>query len=880
MRPVAIDAFNAFLNHPDCILTEEHRQQIKDKRGLDDTHIDGFKVRSCRPENASVLADLLNQFGLERCLQLNLYEMIDGTPQPLNMLLQPRELIFYLNQFGEAFHMRPHKLGLAGVPIQPFFAGTDDEDPKRTVLTESEFKAMASRQMGVPAVGIPGIGVFSRELFDRLVEALQAENIPEIVVCFDNEIKNDPNLANYKPDPMKRWDTPFYAIVMAQQLTATKHFGKVKIATLPAAWMVNGKIDIDGALAAGKASEYPAVLAAAQDPDEYLESISDEEGRAIVKKRLELRYLSQFVRISYGRYQVKKTTEDGTEYWDGVSNFSMTFEAKTSSNKVTSREVSLKSARGVCEPETFKLTPECMTSPAKFQEFLYGSGRGTYQFTGNSKDLSKVVDLEHVRARDEVIYEPDHVGLIMGENDVWLFGNGALLNGEWVAPDPRSGACWNGVKGYKAQRAVNTYQQGSSEESDQFVPMPIVQNLESLDIKDIARRIFKNFGGAQRQGYEAMLTLCWNLATPYSMDIYRQLRFFPIMYMLGEPESGKSHLGMWMLSMHGIQIPGSNSDQGSTVGLERTLCYYSSIPAFFDEMRNQSMSAQAKESLLRSVYDRSPIPKGLRTHNNEMRSILPRAPVMIGGEHRPSDEALNTRCLLAVFKKLEPADMHSGLMGSEYAYMTAARRTLLPKVLPWILIHGPAANNVLDEIGKAREALIAAEAGSPRAAQNYAIAAAMYRLLVDDKDEIGFAGWLVEQCKLTKQARIMDSVTGRFLEDIPILAAQNKIQRDVHYRHHNGELALNFRNVYTIWLKEQPNNGRDFPGANSTRDLLVKSGCCYGKPVFVGTSTKQCLVFTLGTEKCPASISEWLTPGFGKSSEPAKPSESSQKSLF
>ena len=61
------------------------------------------------------------------------------------------------------------------------------------------------------------------------------------------EIKDDPKLPNYKPDVTDRYDTQYYAYLMAKMLN--KSGFETIIGTLPDSWRVQGKIDIDGALA-------------------------------------------------------------------------------------------------------------------------------------------------------------------------------------------------------------------------------------------------------------------------------------------------------------------------------------------------------------------------------------------------------------------------------------------------------------------------------------------------------------------------------------------------------------------------------------------------------------------------------------------------------
>ncbi len=68
------------------------------------------------------------------------------------------------------------------------------------VIAESEYKAMASGMLGVPAVGVPGIASFSRKHFDRLLQIVNALAPDNVSVCFDNEVKDNSSLPNYKPD--------------------------------------------------------------------------------------------------------------------------------------------------------------------------------------------------------------------------------------------------------------------------------------------------------------------------------------------------------------------------------------------------------------------------------------------------------------------------------------------------------------------------------------------------------------------------------------------------------------------------------------------------------------------------------------------------------
>lgn len=884
-RPVVNPVYQAFIEDPRCILKPEHRERLKTKRGFTDEFIDLAKFRSCGAHSTPIVTDLLQQFGVEACVKCGV-AVIPGAGMPAvansQLLEEDWDLIPYQNEFGEVFHLRPHRFGFAGVPIKPYFAGTGHEGQHFAVLAESEYKAVASLQMGIPSVGLPGISSCWGEHFDSLTESLVSEGITQLSVCFDNEVKNDPAFPKYYKDkPEKRWETPKYAILMAKRLTDTHLFGQVKVATLPGAWRVEGKADIDGALAAGKTpEEYQAVVNEAIHPNAYFDTLCDEAKRIITPSLAEYD-LSKHIRRYGGKYQVYRPDEKSNKEWETVSDFTLSFIARVSDKENTERDVELVSANmgSEAESEIFRLKPKAMASLREFREFLYGSGHGAYDFSGNDHDMRMMIKLEHARSFNNVVYQPDHIGKIDNE-DVWLFGNGALIGGVWTPAD-KYGISWNGAKGFRAAHAVNAHKHRKpGDQPDPYLPTPDFDHAANVDLRDIGKRLFKNYGGAEMQGYEALTAYAWNLAAIFSRDIDARYRFFPVMYLLGQPSSGKTRLGMWLLAMHGIQSSGSNADVGTAVSLERQMSFYSAVPAFFDEMRDHSSrnpAARIKDALLRSNYDRQSISKGLRSLGAETRTVEVRAPILVGGEHRPGDEALNTRCLFAVFKTISPDEIASGRFGSEYEWFSSACTTILPRVLPHVLLHGPAAETMLAAIAENQNYLRGTSTAEPRTIQNYAVVAAAYNLMIDPADELGFNPWLKKHCASVREQRLLDSVSERFLGSLPTMDAEGRIKRDIHFKTDAGQLYLNFSECYNIWFKNQPGFGEGLPNSASVRMQLVQSQCCVSKQSRIGAYNGKCLVFQLSEEICPRVLRGWLGT---LPKDDSKPVDAGKKTLF
>jgi len=182
-------------------------------------------------------------------------------------------LIPYLDPDHEIYSLRPHRDYFKGseahiyIPYSLF-----GEDTSRLVLAESEFKAVASCMMGVPAISVPGINIFSRKKLPFLIDILKNLSCKELVICFDNEIKDDPKYANYKPDYTKRYDTIIYEYIMAKAVAKyQKDYPIVtKVARLKDSWRQDGKADIDGVLAMGvNKIEYQNLIDLAVSPEEY-----------------------------------------------------------------------------------------------------------------------------------------------------------------------------------------------------------------------------------------------------------------------------------------------------------------------------------------------------------------------------------------------------------------------------------------------------------------------------------------------------------------------------------------------------------------------------------------------------------------------------------
>jgi len=277
-------------------LTPEHRAHLKTQRGFSDTTIDRLKFRSCGSYLRDVVDVLTQEFDLDRMTEAGI--LLGGAVSP--KLLTPNILIPFIDWTKDAvLFIRPHKDGLGGLAMLPYLP---EPLQQFTLLTESEYKAAAAYQFGFSSIGIAGVAAVAGQHFESFVALLRAQSVTSLCILFDNEDKGTLGTTHYKPDYWDRWDTQYYAYRMARKLE--EEGLDVSVAVLPEAWMENGKIDLDMALAQGKTRiDLLAVLRDRRGADGYLHSLPA-DARVLIERRVARSNLSIPIKRFYNKYSL------------------------------------------------------------------------------------------------------------------------------------------------------------------------------------------------------------------------------------------------------------------------------------------------------------------------------------------------------------------------------------------------------------------------------------------------------------------------------------------------------------------------------------------------------------------------------------------------
>lgn len=263
-------------------LTPAHREELRQKRAMTDGWIEAFALRSACAANREALAPLLEQFPPNELLRsgiaerdprdrsLRISDVICGREhddESNRWVTVDRVVIPYIDGGGRIVMLRPHKKSLSNgrwrdreavaeeyekqhnnlrIPYGEVFLTDRPPGWEKTAGTvEGEFKSMALRMCGIPALAFQGIQYFTqnketKEAVEKTAEILRSHGVRETFTVFDTEDKSD-------RDFDKQFDAEIYARFTAEELE-NKGF-RTFWGMLPKEWMEDGKVDWDSRLA-------------------------------------------------------------------------------------------------------------------------------------------------------------------------------------------------------------------------------------------------------------------------------------------------------------------------------------------------------------------------------------------------------------------------------------------------------------------------------------------------------------------------------------------------------------------------------------------------------------------------------------------------------
>ncbi len=654
------------------ILTNSDKEKLIEKRGLTESTIKTLGFKSARKENAAIITHLLSEFGYGACYSCGL---VNSKHEPSWQFTKEGMVIIpYFNTKSEIIFYKSHKFGnLPEMGVLPYsqwlaaFYWLRDKNNEALIICESEFKAAAMWQMGWPAIGLGGIASFTGLYFSRLsgffFDLFKAHQLKfkKLIVLFDTEIQDDPDLASYKQDYQRRYAQHIYSYIMAIRLREIQASLFVKpesvetddkvlnesdlhkinlqdahdnilIASLPSSWTINGKADIDSAIAAGHSKgEFEIVLKNALRPEAYryqmevplphLPWVNRQMEKALHDSNIFKHHRSYHVTI-LDKTQKKSFTKE-------LSNFIIETKNVIIRDNNTFREIQIHSKYGDSSV-LFEASSEEMSNTKAFKTKCLS--KGDFLWKGTDMEFNMVMEEMFLETSGTNIYILDFIGRDEAHKQ-WVFGNMIIKDdGRILRPD-EDGTFWDLSCGYRVKSL------------SEFGVLPKLSDVP-INIETVLNK-FEDAWGIM--GRIAFVTA---LSSLFADAMFRSdHQAFPILMIYGEKESGKSALAdaLYALFGFGMHVHTKNIIISSVPGITKGVSYYSSLPFRLDEYRNNDPGMDKKDSILRSIYNRQGEIKGTKT--SMTRELPMRSTIFLIGEEKPEDPALVSRCVSIYLNK-------------------------------------------------------------------------------------------------------------------------------------------------------------------------------------------------------------------------------------
>lgn len=811
-------------------LSDAHKDELRERRGFGDKHVQAQSFFSGGAYLAAIEEEMIATFREQDLVASGVF-IYEGDRARMNPMLLRHEntvdgktssniVIPYLDAEGKAYCLRPHKLGFRGVPVDIFQAKALAGQPREVILTEGEFKAFAASEiLGIPAVGIPGISSFSVQHFEKLVTFLKP-CVKKVVVIFDNESKGDPDIrSRYKENPQDRYDTEFYAYFMAMRLEESGF--EATIGTLPNAWRVDGKIDIDGAVKLGKGrGDILRVMYEALPRNEFLSELPAEAKEVVLRKRAQ-RKTKGNIKKEFGRYVA--TRQRGKSIWqDAISNFVMRIVATHDTADGIKRVVEFTNEFGR-RSSAFTIPPEAMSTSDKFRTFCLN--KGDFIWKGMNEDLMTIWESEFLMMDEgRYIVETDQIGWVESEK-CWVFGNVAVMpDGQTSRPDS-NGVFWFEKRGIKPSPLLISSGKGA-----------MAGGIPYLYLGDTApsnEEILEKFAGSVGHN-EARVILGWCAAVAFMEDLYAGYGLFPFLFVTGRWQSGKSTIASWTMRLFGIEHEGLSISQTTPVAIQRSLGYYSSLPVFLDEYRN-TREVTTKNGFLRNAYNRQSAGKGVK-ESFGLREAKIRGTLVIAGEETPKDGALLARCIHIFVSRTNRSQdnyawfaQHKGKLSAFFYRIIKDRqsvgRRFAEHLLEW--------KDTFSRDGR-----------DDRVAINYAAVVAGYAAVFGTQD-LDFATWLMKETASMQAEFREEQAVSVFLEDLMAMKTRRLVDAN-YWLVEGGRIYIYFHGLHGVWSEQfRKQRGEEAFKEGSIRAYLkeekgfIESGF-YKR---INGQNKKCIVF-------------------------------------
>lgn len=420
-----------------------------------------------------------------------------------------------------------------------------------------------------------------------------------------------------------------------------------------------------------------------------------------------------------GMYWSINTNKRGEVERTKITNFTIKLLCRYVQEDIVIREVILTRHDGKISDKRF-MSPSDMSGMKQFKEFCLGSG--DFFYTGNDEDLSGIWSLLCAQDPSAKIVRSIYQAGYVDSYDLWLLGNMAIKDGHMLNKDD-NGVYWNGSAGYSLTPIIIAGSNIRGIPRLEITEEPLEKTKKLTD--NFCRLLIENVGT-----WHAAFGIALAVGSIYWRDLISctSIGCYPMAFIHGATRSGKTEYISKLMAMYGLEKIDIEGLEGitSSVPITRKMSYYSCLPIFFDEFRDNIQRINSIVGVLRSAYDGSGRSLGAKGTRGIVSEQI-RTSAFISGEHIPGDEAFCNRLI--------PIRINENQRKVEYHLEARAAATKCSAHI-YNLIRFKNQESSSRLIGRIEQFMTSIEQANPsvdrRTAKNYAIMLGCFYELVSD----------------------------------------------------------------------------------------------------------------------------------------------------
>jgi len=495
-------------------------------------------------------------------------------------------------------------------------------------------------------------------------------------------------------------------------------------------------------------------------------------------------------------YYIKRVDKDGGVWYSDISNFTMKVKFLIESDDNPRRIVEFTNVKN--RKKTIVLSADKIAAVQPFR--VAAIGLGNFQFAQNQADFMKITN----KLLENEISASDIKRMGFHKENFWTWNNGIAYANEGkvdiVQPDS-FGIITKGEDNFFLESASEMFS-GDYTFVKEKKMIRVVK--EGFTLRKWVNLIVKSYG---KNGYALAF---YGIASFFSDIIYEKCGFFPMMFLFGPPQEGKSTAAKSLMYLYTtdpiwVNLEGSTTEKG----LLRDINYSKNTCILLDEYNNNL--PDRLRGMIKGFYNRISNVKAKFSNDNQTTSSTSQGGIIIAGQHSPTqDIALFTRCIYMIFEQRNLTDENRESFKILQDYQKEGFTAIIEELL---LYRDIVAQKFKEEHTSLYSFFKTPQMQEIRLAENYAALFCLYKILPEifqdiagDNKEAEFLGIITQKLYAQHDSMKRSNDTQTYWDVVSYLANRGDIKQGVHYQFKLREakrvLEIFPQDIHPLYVKE------------------------------------------------------------------------------